>query len=90
MCGSSALPQPVMEKWQKVTGHRLLERYGMTEVGACETSSPTPTKDILSSDRVSFAIPLPSGIKYLLGKLHQQSFYLVTCLILWILKFHLM
>ncbi|KAG0601631.1 hypothetical protein M758_11G127500 [Ceratodon purpureus] len=31
MCGSSALPEPVMEKWESVTGHRLLERYGMTE-----------------------------------------------------------
>jgi malonyl-CoA/methylmalonyl-CoA synthetase len=31
MCGSSALPEPVMEKWEAVTGHRLLERYGMTE-----------------------------------------------------------
>jgi malonyl-CoA/methylmalonyl-CoA synthetase len=32
MCGSSALPEPVMEKWERVTDHRLLERYGMTEV----------------------------------------------------------
>ncbi|KAJ7963028.1 malonate--CoA ligase-like [Quillaja saponaria] len=31
MCGSSALPQPVMQKWEAITGHRLLERYGMTE-----------------------------------------------------------
>lgn len=31
MCGSSALPYPVMEQWEKITGHRLLERYGMTE-----------------------------------------------------------
>lgn len=31
MCGSSALPQPVMNEWEKLTGHRLLERYGMTE-----------------------------------------------------------
>ncbi|WCJ40802.1 Malonate--CoA ligase [Euphorbia peplus] len=31
MCGSSALPLPVMERWEKITGHRLLERYGMTE-----------------------------------------------------------
>jgi len=32
MCGSSALPQPVMQEWESITGHRLLERYGMTEV----------------------------------------------------------
>lgn len=32
MCGSSALPLPIMKQWESVTGHRLLERYGMTEV----------------------------------------------------------
>uniref|UniRef100_A0A673UZN3 Acyl-CoA synthetase family member 3 n=1 Tax=Suricata suricatta TaxID=37032 RepID=A0A673UZN3_SURSU len=31
--GSAALPVPVLEKWQRVTGHTLLERYGMTEIG---------------------------------------------------------
>jgi malonyl-CoA/methylmalonyl-CoA synthetase len=31
--GSAALPVSVMEKWQKVSGHTLLERYGMTEIG---------------------------------------------------------
>jgi len=32
MSGSSALPRPVMHQWESITGHRLLERYGMTEV----------------------------------------------------------
>ncbi|XP_067308109.1 malonate--CoA ligase ACSF3, mitochondrial [Pseudorasbora parva] len=31
--GSSALPQPVLERWAEITGHVLLERYGMTEIG---------------------------------------------------------
>lgn len=31
--GSAALPQPLFERWQAITGHRLLERYGMTEIG---------------------------------------------------------
>ncbi|KAI5410137.1 hypothetical protein KIW84_055574 [Lathyrus oleraceus] len=31
MCGSSALPQPVMQEWESITGHHLLERDGMTE-----------------------------------------------------------
>lgn len=31
MCGSSALPLPIMQQWERITGHRLLERYGMTE-----------------------------------------------------------
>ncbi|NWW76021.1 ACSF3 synthetase, partial [Climacteris rufus] len=31
--GSAALPVPVLEKWRSITGHTLLERYGMTEIG---------------------------------------------------------
>lgn len=31
--GSAALPVSVMERWEKISGHRLLERYGMTELG---------------------------------------------------------
>lgn len=31
--GSAALPVSVMEKWEVISGHRLLERYGMTELG---------------------------------------------------------
>jgi len=31
--GSAALPVPVFERWRDITGHALLERYGMTEIG---------------------------------------------------------
>ena len=31
--GSAALPVPVLERWRELTGHTLLERYGMTEIG---------------------------------------------------------
>ncbi len=31
--GSAALPVPVFERWREITGHDLLERYGMTEIG---------------------------------------------------------
>jgi len=31
--GSAALPVAVMERWRTITGHVLLERYGMTEIG---------------------------------------------------------
>ena len=31
--GSAALPESVMENWKKISGHILLERYGMTELG---------------------------------------------------------
>lgn len=33
--GSAPLPVPLYEKWLEITGHRLLERYGMTEIGMC-------------------------------------------------------
>ncbi len=31
--GSAALPVRLFDRWEQLTGHRLLERYGMTEVG---------------------------------------------------------
>lgn len=31
--GSAALPAPLSDRWLAATGHRLLERYGMTEIG---------------------------------------------------------
>lgn len=31
--GSAALPLPVLEHWHRISGHVLLERYGMTEIG---------------------------------------------------------
>jgi malonyl-CoA/methylmalonyl-CoA synthetase len=34
VCGSAALPVTIMEKWEIISGgQRLLERYGMTEIG---------------------------------------------------------
>lgn len=31
--GSAALPVPILERWRELSGHTLLERYGMTEIG---------------------------------------------------------
>jgi malonyl-CoA/methylmalonyl-CoA synthetase len=31
--GSAALPVQTLERWREITGHTLLERYGMTEMG---------------------------------------------------------
>ena len=31
--GSAALPVATLERWREITGHTLLERYGMTEIG---------------------------------------------------------
>lgn len=37
-CGSASLPLPVLERWKQITGHTLLERYGMTEIGMALTN----------------------------------------------------
>ncbi len=52
--GSAALPVKVLEKWQTLSGHFLLERYGMTEIGMA-LSNP------LHADRSpgSVGTPLP-------------------------------
>ena len=33
MSGSAALPVQTLGRWREITGHTLLERYGMTEIG---------------------------------------------------------
>jgi malonyl-CoA/methylmalonyl-CoA synthetase len=33
MSGSAALPVHTLDRWRGITGHTLLERYGMTEIG---------------------------------------------------------
>jgi malonyl-CoA/methylmalonyl-CoA synthetase len=52
--GSAALPVSTLARWQQVSGHTLLERYGMTEIGMA-LSNP------LRGERVpgSVGTPLP-------------------------------
>ncbi|PRP83176.1 hypothetical protein PROFUN_09604, partial [Planoprotostelium fungivorum] len=52
--GSAALPESVMKKWAELSGHRLLERYGMSEIGMA-LSNP------LHGERIAGAVgqPLP-------------------------------
>jgi malonyl-CoA/methylmalonyl-CoA synthetase len=52
--GSAALPVDLLERWRGISGHTLLERYGMTEVGMA-LSNP------LAGERVPGAVgqPLP-------------------------------
>ncbi|EGC28424.1 hypothetical protein DICPUDRAFT_93333 [Dictyostelium purpureum] len=50
--GSSALPETVKNDFMEISGHNLLERYGMTEIGMC-LSNP------LHGDRVSGSVGFP-------------------------------
>ncbi|ELU11292.1 hypothetical protein CAPTEDRAFT_160455 [Capitella teleta] len=53
--GSASLPLPIMQQWEEVSGHRLLERYGMTETGMVLTNP-------LNGERLPGAVgqPFPS------------------------------
>nr|XP_057944749.1 malonate--CoA ligase ACSF3, mitochondrial isoform X3 [Doryrhamphus excisus] len=50
--GSAALPLPTLQQWEDITGHTLLERYGMTEIGMA-LSNP------LQGQRIPGAVGLP-------------------------------
>ena len=52
--GSAALPVSVFEKWKEISGHVLLERYGMTETGMT-LSNPYGGERL--PGRVGFAMP---------------------------------
>ncbi|KAI7986851.1 Malonate--CoA ligase [Camellia lanceoleosa] len=54
MCGSSALPYPVMQQWETITKHRLLERYGMTEFA---TAISNPLRGIRKGGTIGKPFP---------------------------------
>ena len=60
--GSAALPRSLFDEWERVTGQRLLERYGMTEIGMA-LSNP------LQGERRSGTVgqPLPGMAVRLVG-----------------------
>jgi malonyl-CoA/methylmalonyl-CoA synthetase len=60
--GSAALPVSVLERWRSISGHTLLERYGMTEIGMA-LSNP-----LRGERRPGYVgIPLPDVVVRLVG-----------------------
>jgi malonyl-CoA/methylmalonyl-CoA synthetase len=61
--GSAALPVSTLKRWKEISGHTLLERYGMTEIGMA-LSNP------LRGERVPGCVgrPLPSVEVQLVGE----------------------
>ena len=67
--GSAALPLPTLERWEEITGHRLLERYGMTEIGMALSNplegarrpgyvgNPLPGVEVRIADERGRAVP---------------------------------
>lgn len=56
--GSAPLPAPVFHQWRDITGHRLLERYGMTEVGMAISNTYIEDK-IRKREPGAVGMPLP-------------------------------
>ncbi|MCG6918501.1 MAG: acyl-CoA synthetase [Deltaproteobacteria bacterium] len=52
--GSAALPVSVLAKWKAITGHTLLERYGMTEIGMALSN---PLRGVRVVGTVGTALP---------------------------------
>ncbi len=61
--GSAALPVSTLQRWEEITGHTLLERYGMTEVGMA-LSNPLRGKRVPGS----VGTPLPTVEVQLVGE----------------------
>ncbi|EPY32045.1 long-chain-fatty-acid-CoA ligase [Angomonas deanei] len=59
--GSAALPIPTLEQFRELSGHTLLERYGMTEIGMALSQVLRPV-----SDRIPGTVgsPLPTVETY--------------------------
>eukprot|EP00514_Thraustochytrium_sp_LLF1b_P009316 CAMPEP_0184548394 /NCGR_PEP_ID=MMETSP0199_2-20130426/6178_1 /TAXON_ID=1112570 /ORGANISM="Thraustochytrium sp., Strain LLF1b" /LENGTH=528 /DNA_ID=CAMNT_0026943005 /DNA_START=10 /DNA_END=1593 /DNA_ORIENTATION=+ len=55
--GSAALPTTIMEKWKQITGHTLLERYGMTEFAMGLTN---PLEPVEARQPGFVGVPFPS------------------------------
>lgn len=56
--GSAPLPTTVFQKWHEITGHKLLERYGMTEIGMA-ISNPYKEDKIRKRIPATVGAPLP-------------------------------
>lgn len=65
--GSSPLPVQLYNRWLDITGHRLLERYGMTEIGMCLSQE-------MGSEREPgyVGVPLP-GVSVKIGQKPEED-----------------
>ncbi len=61
--GSAALPVSTLERWREISGHTLLERYGMTEIGMALSN---PYRGVRVPGSVG--TPLPSVEVQLVGE----------------------
>lgn len=67
--GSSPLPSPLFQRWEEITGHRLLERYGMTETGMVLSN---PLKGVRKPGYVGTSLP---GVQAQIARTCQNQNY---------------
>lgn len=67
LSGSAPLPTTVFDKWHSLSGHRLLERYGMTEIGMA-LSNPYITDKNRARIAGKVGVPLPGVEVKLMSK----------------------
>lgn len=67
--GSAPLAASVFRRWHEVTGHRLLERYGMTECGMA-LSQPLREDRVRRRREGRVGVPLP-GVEVKLVRVHD-------------------
>lgn len=67
--GSAPLPTPLFRKWEHISGHRLLERYGMTEIGMCLSNEYDSSRE-----PGYVGVPLP-GVRVKLAQLREDGTY---------------
>jgi len=86
VCGSAPLPVSTLEEWNRISGHTLLERYGMTEIGmalsnplhgerlAGHVGSPLPGVEIRLVDEDQCLVPdgSPGEIQVRGGNVFQE------------------
>jgi malonyl-CoA/methylmalonyl-CoA synthetase len=58
VCGSAPLPVSVLSAWRQITGHTLLERYGMSEFGMALSNPLDPIEERMPG---FVGQPLPSA-----------------------------
>lgn len=70
--GSAALPGTVFNRWEDITGHTLLERFGMTECGMAISNPYENTYPRLQS-HVGRALPgVTVGLLDESGEVHTE------------------
>lgn len=74
MCGSAALPDPLRNSWDRVTGNviPLLERYGMTETGITLSQ---PLEPLSSRRSGTVGHPVPSVVAQIMDRESEQVLY---------------